>query len=205
MPKPPAKRKQESMLLRVIGGELRGRKFRYSGDPGTRPMKDRVREAVFNLVGPAIRGAHAIDLFAGTGAVALEAISRGAAHATALERNFEMVRLIQQNARDLGVDERIDVVPGNTFVWLRQLAEWQQHAEHRWAVFCCPPYQLYRTQWEDLRWTIEQFQTLAPPASMLLVEADTEFDFQSLPQASDWDVRDYPPARVGLQRLLPPS
>ena len=169
-------------------------------------MKDRVREAVFNLVGPAIRGAHAIDLFAGTGAVALEAISRGAAQATALERNFEMVRLIQQNARDLGVDERIDVVPGNTFVWLRQLANWrQQHAEHCWAVFCCPPYQLYRNQWDDLRWMIEQFQALAPPASMLLVEADTEFDFHLLPQATHWDVRDYPPARVGLQRLTPPS
>ena len=192
-------------MLRVIGGDLRGRKFRYSGDPGTRPMKDRVREAVFNLVGPAIRGAHAIDLFAGTGAVALEAISRGAAQATALERNFEMVRLIQQNARDLGVHERINVVPGNTFVWLRQLAKWQQqHAEHRWAVFCCPPYQLYRTQWDDLRWMIEQFQALAPPASMLLVEADTEFDFHKLPESTHWDVRDYPPARVGLQRLTPP-
>ena len=59
--------------LRIIGGRLRGRKLHYSGDLRTRPMKDRLREAIFNLIGPAIRGKHAVDLFAGTGALALEA------------------------------------------------------------------------------------------------------------------------------------
>ena len=52
--------------LRIIGGQFRGRKLQYSGDPRVRPMKDRVREAVFNLVGPDVRATHAIDLFAGT-------------------------------------------------------------------------------------------------------------------------------------------
>lgn len=189
-------------MLRIIGGDLRGRKLRYSGDPATRPMKDRVREAVFNLVGPSIRGTHAIDLFAGTGAVALEALSRGAARATALERNFEMARSIEQNAQDLGVGDRIDVVPGNTFIWMRQLPAWQQQRPAApWAVFCCPPYQLYRTQWTDLRRLLEQFQATAPADSLLLVEADMEFDFQLLPEPANWDVRDYPPARVGLRRL----
>src|SRR6186997_1276149 len=59
--------------LRIIGGDLRGRKLEYHGDPRTRPMKDRVREAVFNLVEP--DGTYAIDLFGGTGALGLEALS----------------------------------------------------------------------------------------------------------------------------------
>ncbi len=60
--------------LRIIGGQFRGRRLRYGGDPRTRPMKDRLREAVFNLIGPMVRGTHALDLFAGTGALGLEAL-----------------------------------------------------------------------------------------------------------------------------------
>ena len=73
--------------LRIIGGEFRGRRLHYSGDRRTRPMKDRLREAVFNLIGPDIRGKHAIDLFAGTGALALESLSRGAKSATLIEQH----------------------------------------------------------------------------------------------------------------------
>ena len=64
--------------LRIIGGRLRGSVIEYHGDPRTRPMKDRVREAAFNLIGPQVVGTFAIDLFAGTGALAFEALSRGA-------------------------------------------------------------------------------------------------------------------------------
>src|SRR5437868_14777408 len=81
--------------LRIIGGSRRGRKLQYSGDVRTRPMKDRVREAVFNLLGPQIAGSHAIDLFAGTGALGLEAISRGASKATFIERHLPTAKLIE--------------------------------------------------------------------------------------------------------------
>src|SRR6186713_2214397 len=84
--------------LRIIGGTLRHRKLQYSGDLRTRPMKDRVREAVFNLLGPQIKGTHAIDLFAGTGALGLEAVSRGASRATLIERHLPTAKLIEQNA-----------------------------------------------------------------------------------------------------------
>ncbi|MDB4778044.1 RsmD family RNA methyltransferase [bacterium] len=63
--------------LRIVGGRFRGRQIEYHGDPRTRPMKDNVREALFNLVGGWVPGKAVIDLFAGTGAVGLEAISRG--------------------------------------------------------------------------------------------------------------------------------
>src|SRR5262245_175776 len=106
--------------LRIIGGTLRGRRLQYSGDLRTRPMKDRVREALFNLLGPGVKGSHAIDLFAGTGALGLEAISRGAARATLIERHLPTTRLIEQNAAALGVANQIEVVFSDAFLWARR-------------------------------------------------------------------------------------
>ena len=71
-----------SGTVRIIGGLHGGRILRCSGDPRTRPMKDRVREAVFNLIGTEVKGTHVVDLFAGTGALGLEASCRGALSAT---------------------------------------------------------------------------------------------------------------------------
>src|SRR4051794_22495694 len=95
---PPRDADEPIVGLRIIGGSFRGRKLKYSGDIRTRPMKDRVREAVFNLLGKQIAGSHAIDLFAGTGALGLEALSRGAARATFIERHFLTAKLIEENA-----------------------------------------------------------------------------------------------------------
>ena len=89
---------------RIVGGTMRGRKLLYSGDLRTRPMKERVREAVFNLVGPAVKGKQAVDLFAGTGALGLEAISRGAARAIFIERHYPTLQLIRRNVQSLGVE-----------------------------------------------------------------------------------------------------
>src|SRR5262245_15225985 len=101
--------------LRIIGGSLRGRKLSYSGDLRTRPMKDRVREAVFNLLGTQVEASHAIDLFAGTGALGLEAISRGAARATFIERHLPTAKQIEENALALGIRDRVAVVFGDAF------------------------------------------------------------------------------------------
>src|SRR4029077_10034324 len=89
--------------LRIIGGRFRGRKLAYSGDVRTRPMKDRVREALFNLLGRAVAGKTVIDLFAGTGALALEALSRGASRAVVIEMHRPTARLIVQNAASLAI------------------------------------------------------------------------------------------------------
>ncbi len=88
--------------LRIIGGEFRHRHLHYSGDLRTRPMKDRLREAIFNLIGPEIRGKHAIDLFAGTGALGLEAISRGAARATLIEQHHPTAESDSREHRGIG-------------------------------------------------------------------------------------------------------
>lgn len=183
---------------RIVGGRLRGRKLLYSGDARTRPMKDRVREAVFNLVGPAVVGTHAIDLFAGTGALGLEALSRGAAQATFVEQHHPTARLIEQNIAHLGVGEQSDVVVGSALLWpVRE----PPASDLPWTVFFSPPWEFFRSKSAEMLGQIERLARLAPPRSTLVVEADLEFDASQLPADIEWDVRDYLPARVAVGRL----
>jgi 16S rRNA (guanine966-N2)-methyltransferase len=183
---------------RIIGGTLRGRKLSYVVDSRTRPMKERVREAVFNLLGPAVAGKHAIDLFAGTGALGFEAISRGAVSATLVERHFPTAAVIEKNAQALGIAERCTVVPANTLLWTKRLPELPATP---WVVFCSPPYELYVSHTAEMLALVEQLLRHATPGSMFAVEADERFDFGMLPRADQWDVREYPPAVVGVLRM----
>ena len=84
----------QAVGVRIIGGRFRGRKIEYAGDLRTRPMKDRVRQAVFDRLATTVRGKHAIDLFAGTGALGLEALSRGALRATFIEQHLPTAKAI---------------------------------------------------------------------------------------------------------------
>jgi 16S rRNA (guanine966-N2)-methyltransferase len=161
-------------------------------------MKERVREAVFNLLGPAVAGKHAIDLFAGTGALGFEAISRGAASATLVERHFPTAAVIEKNAQALGIADRCTVLPANTLLWAKRLPDLPATP---WVVFCSPPYELYVSHTAEMLALIEQLLRHAPPASMFAVEADERFDFGQLPRADEWDVREYPPAVVGILRM----
>jgi 16S rRNA (guanine966-N2)-methyltransferase len=160
-------------------------------------MKERVREAMFNLLGPAVAGKHAIDLFAGTGALGFEAISRGAAGATFVERHFPTAAVIGQNAKELGVAERCTIVPANTLLWAKRLPELPAIP---WVVFCSPPYDLYVSHTAEMLALVQQLLRHARPDSLFAVEADERFDFRLLPDANQWDVREYPPAYVGILR-----
>ena len=187
----------EMVPLRIIGGLLGGRKLAYSGLDRTRPMKDRVREAVFNLVGPAVKGTHAIDLFAGTGALGLEAISRGAARATFIEQHFPSARLIEQNAAALGVADRCEVVPGDAFAWVQRREELSPGP---WVVFCSPPYVFYVERAEAMIAMLGDLAARAPQGSILVTEADSRFDFSTLIEPDRWNIRSYPPAVIGILR-----
>jgi 16S rRNA (guanine966-N2)-methyltransferase len=181
--------------LRIIGGDLRGRKLEYHGDPRTRPMKDRVREAVFNLVES--KGHYAIDLFAGTGALGLEAISRGATAALFIERHFPTVKLIEQNAGQLGIGDRCRVTAGSALVWVRRP---DAPTDSPWLVFCSPPYDFYVSRTSEMVDLVERMIAAAPPRSTLVVESDSRFDLSLLPQASAWETRAYLPAVISIFR-----
>jgi 16S rRNA (guanine(966)-N(2))-methyltransferase RsmD len=217
----------EATELKIIGGRFRGRKLKYEAfrlgdDPVTRPMKHRVRESIFNLVGIEAQGKHAIDLFAGTGALGLEALSRGATRATFIERHVPTARVIEENIKALGVEDEATLLVTSAFLWgkrnlAKESAVSSQESERAgssptpapWLVFCSPPYAFFVERQAEMLGLIEQVMQHAPEESIVVVEADERFDFSMLPPAvdddalsNDWDVRAYPPAVVGVWRKL---
>ncbi|MFM7035343.1 MAG: RsmD family RNA methyltransferase, partial [Planctomycetia bacterium] len=164
---------------RIIGGELRGRRLEFAPHARTRPMKDRVRETLFDLLGPAVRGAVAIDLFAGSGAIGFEAVSRGASAAVLVERHFPTAEALRRSARSLGVADRVDVRPGDAFAWAKRLPELPASAP--WIAFVSPPWALFHERQADLVALVAALLHAAPPGSTFVVEADASFDPAALP------------------------
>ena len=181
--------------VRIIGGRFRGRKLEYSGELRTRPMKDRVREALFNRLGPSLKEKTAIDLFAGTGALALEAISRGSKRAILVEQHVPTARAIRRNAATLDIENLVEVVAADTFLWHRR---GPSLGGDPWLVFCSPPYDFYVDRADEMLGLVRGLIAAAPTGSVFVVESDARFDFGQLPRSADWEVRAYPPAVVGI-------
>ena len=101
-PPPSARRGASARTLRIIGGAWRGRRLRFPPSPEIRPTPDRVRETLFNWLAARVPGARCLDLFAGSGALGLEALSRGAAHVTFVERDLAAGREIAARLAEWG-------------------------------------------------------------------------------------------------------
>jgi 16S rRNA (guanine966-N2)-methyltransferase len=104
--------------VRIIAGEWRGRRIQAPPGQGTRPTTDRVREAWMSALAPEIPEARVLDLFAGSGALGLEALSRGAEHATFVESAAPALRALRANLEALGAGERATVVRGDALRFL---------------------------------------------------------------------------------------
>lgn len=182
--------------LRIIGGEFRGRRIDYHGAAFTRPMKDNIRENLFNILGSAVRGAIAFDLFAGTGALAFEALSRGAQSAILVEQNRHAVTYLRSTAETLGVSRRVDVLTGDAFrIGATRLTCPEEDTP--WIVFLCPPYVLWQEAFPDLRGLILRFLEHAPLGSVLVAEMEKGFGVEALPPGN-WDFRVYGNTRLGF-------
>jgi 16S rRNA (guanine966-N2)-methyltransferase len=96
--------------MRIIAGTLKGRRLDAPDWSGLRPTSDRLRETLFNVLAPRIVGARFLDAYAGTGAVGIEALSRGASHVTFVERDPRAARLIEQNLARCGVQDRYAII-----------------------------------------------------------------------------------------------
>jgi len=113
----PSTNKVHHNHVRIIGGCWRGRKLHFSSQHGLRPTPNRIRETLFNWLQPTLAGAHCLDLFAGSGALGFEAVSRGASSAVLVEKNPVTARLLQQFCRKLDCN-RIEVVNRSAESWL---------------------------------------------------------------------------------------
>lgn len=108
------------MPVRVIAGAAKGRRLKMVPGKGTRPVMDRVKEALFNILGSAVEGCRFLDLFAGTGSVGIEALSRGAAEAVFVENDPAALRTIRANLDLTGFAGVAQVVPADVFRYLER-------------------------------------------------------------------------------------
>ncbi len=123
--------------MRIIGGSVGGRAIRAPRGQATRPTADRVREAIFNILGPPPEGTRVLDLFAGSGALGLEALSRGAEQAVFVDQAAGACRVVRENLESLGLAHRGRVVRADANKALDRLRKDGQ--AFRW-VFRDPPY-----------------------------------------------------------------
>ena len=151
----------KSGQVRIIGGKWKGRKLRVAA--GVRPTPDRVRETVFNWLAPRLPGARVLDLFAGTGALAFEALSRGAAGATVVESDRRTARLLERH-RDM-LQAPVAVVCADALRWLPS-------AEQQWdLVFLDPPFDAGL-----LEAALPMVAQRLSAAGIVYAEADASFD-----------------------------
>lgn len=107
--------------MRVIGGEFRSRRLKSLPGLDVRPTPDRLRETLFDVLGPRVEGAVFLDAYAGTGAVGIEALSRGATRALFIERGRSAVETIRENLQSLGIAGRAQVAHGKATLWIPRL------------------------------------------------------------------------------------
>jgi 16S rRNA (guanine966-N2)-methyltransferase len=150
--------------VRIIGGSWRGRRVRFPGAPGLRPTSDRRRETLFNWLAADIEGARCLDLFAGSGALGLEAASRGAARVTLVEASREVAAALAETVRELGAEDRVRVVHAQVARFLNR------EAAPADIVFLDPPFAQPRLAGDTLA-RLDASGWLAPGALVYLESA----------------------------------
>ncbi|MEM7479432.1 MAG: RsmD family RNA methyltransferase [Planctomycetota bacterium] len=194
--------------LRIVSGEFRGRRISYNGDPATRPMKEKTREAVFSLLGGRLPETCALDLFGGTGILGMEAVSRGAKGAIILELMHKSVATMKETLEGLELNDRIRVQNVDTIRWLKnfelqQLRYAQPNCDWNlpWIVFVCPPYKLWVAESEKLVAGLGCLVEAAPSGSKIICETDKLFSVADSIDKLDWDVRHYDPAYISIAQV----
>lgn len=170
---------------RVIAGTARSIRLEAPGE-GTRPLGDRVKQTLFAILDPDLRGATVLDLFAGSGAAGIEALSRGASHATFVERDAGAIRTIKANLERTGLADSATVTRGEVLAWLRDTG--RAHEPARNVVILDPPYEDNAALAAALdalgpllapaaRVVAKHFWRTAPPARVGLLASDRERRF----------------------------
>ena len=121
--------------MRIIAGEMRGRQLKAVEGMQTRPTSDKIKGAIFNVLGDKVLNARVLDLFAGTGNLALEALSRGSREAVLVEKSSEAYQVIQKNIEQMGVSHQTKLLMMDAFLYLKRYPN-----EVFDLIFLDPPY-----------------------------------------------------------------
>jgi 16S rRNA (guanine966-N2)-methyltransferase len=170
--------------MRVIAGLAKGRRLESVPGDSTRPIADRVKEALFSIIGPAIEGTRFLDLFGGTGAVGIEALSRGAERAVFVEIDRLALRTIGHNLQATGLAERARVVRGDAFKFLAQPG-----AERFEFVYIAPPQ--YRGLWPKALLAAERSAALGEGCTVIVQIHPKERHDVALTRLTPYDERQY--------------
>lgn len=123
--------------MRIITGSARGTKLKAPKGQNTRPTADRIKESLFNILSNFIYDKNILDLFSGTGNLALESLSRGAKAATSVDMANESIAVIRANAKQTHLDNKLSIIKGDVFAAIKKLHQKQQIFD---IIFCDPPY-----------------------------------------------------------------
>ncbi len=156
--------------MRIIAGLRRGHKLDGPASKWTRPTSDMVRESIFNILGEDVNDLEVFDVFAGTGALGLEALSRGARHCIFVERDRENVPVIRKNVGALRFEDRASVLGADAFRWIRSFHPLDDQPK---LVFLDPPYAEYENHPQRISSALTTLVEKLPPGSILVVEART--------------------------------
>jgi len=149
--------------VRIIGGTLKSRRIAFPKSRLTRPMTDRTKETLFNILGGLVDGKRVLDLYSGSGSLGLEALSRGAMEAVFVDRADWSVKVISKNLKDLKLEEDAQVMQGDVF---RAISRLEKKGRKFSLVFVDPPFQKGLVKKTLLR--LEQSDILTPFAQIVV-------------------------------------
>ncbi|MBU0512501.1 MAG: 16S rRNA (guanine(966)-N(2))-methyltransferase RsmD [Chloroflexi bacterium] len=171
--------------LRIIAGTARGRKLRSVPGDITRPITDRVKESLFDIIGPDIRDATLLDLFAGSGSVGIEALSRGAAFVRFVDRHRMAIKTLRANLEHTGFTKGVEVLQMDAFALLEREADREFD-----YVYIAPPQ--YKGMWKRALLSIDAHpEGLVEDAWVIVQIHPVEFDPIELKNLVEFDQRRY--------------
>jgi 16S rRNA (guanine(966)-N(2))-methyltransferase RsmD len=173
--------------IRIVAGSLRGRKLACVVNPDLRPTPQMVREALFSILGNAVPGRPFFDVFAGTGVIGLEALSRGASSVVFVERDFRLIADLERHMRRFGVERQARIVRADVYRWAER---WEPPAEPV-TVFLSPPFGDFEAKKGEMLLLIGQLQERLHADSVLVLQAEHAPMLELLPDLAHWDNRKY--------------
>lgn len=157
--------------MRVISGTAGGRTLKAVPGQGTRPTTDKVKEAIFSRIGPYFEGGYVLDLFAGTGGLGIEALSRGMDQGIFIDKERTSIQIVHENLKNTGMVERAEVYRNDAFRGLKALAKRKMQFD---LVFMDPPYRLKNV--EEWMGFMEENQLLKEQ-SVIVVEHEASHTY----------------------------
>ncbi len=173
--------------IRIIAGTLRGRKLMCNVSEDLRPTPQMVREALFSMLGNAVPDRLFIDIFAGTGALGMEALSRGASSAFFIERDLRLSQAIEKHLREFDLNRSAKLFRTDCYRWI---AAWIPSKDPV-NVFLSPPFDDLTAKTDDLMQAIKILQTKVAEDSVIVLQSEVGSPLEKIDELRTWETRKY--------------